>query len=703
MAFSALLEVEETENTAVLESTHKIDLEKFPDKATEKALQKLEKDKFQLLLKVSAINLVKMEFVSKMNPIFKVFTLDKKRNIVYRSEIVSKSSSPHWKMFSLKQSDFAPDWKFKQLIFKVYDKNILGMSEVIGRVEFNSTLLIAAAVQKVSVTWRLFKPSRLYRGVFRMKGKLKLEWALANQEIPSNVLSEADESFLSEAVFEDQTKDAEEQYESDEDETSSESRGSIDWTGSSLSESFSDRSDSIDRGFESGTLSSSDLSSSLVRLSKDREMIASRSETGISEMYDSATEEQFDTVPEVTQTTVKPASRKRSRTVLTPVIDFDVEDVFNKAVEDKKPEIEEVIDPEVKKTSDVDNAQLAEEEEPDNKGKIDGDPLKSADLDNTVVDREENPAQKQDPNVISENADAKEDQLDPNLQFAIEKDAVKSSLDNDVSGDVISHNIKKYDDVAVEDEKAGIVNVENNKTDDVIAQDDKSENETEEDEKTVDPTDDIRDEVTDDATIEDLPNDDVTIYDITIQTEIHEFQNVSVKKSSQDEIATQFEESILKNNDVNLPNSNVEVEESEKLRNEVVKEGPKIEPDELDEESTETSDLPARLEVVDSSDPEHSIPGTSQQKERPLNSINGDPFEDGKTESSFIDQRMPDKLALESDKFDERKFTVSSFFRAEEHKKAMDDTCCRLLLVLALVIVSGLIAVGVALAIVKND
>ena len=406
--------MEQTENTTVLESTEKLDMEKV---LTNKVVEKLEKlkkeDTFHLLMKISAIGLVKTEFVGKMNPMFKVFTLDKKRNVIYRSESVPKNANPDWKMFSLGKNDFAPDWKFKQLIFKVYDRNRLGMSEVIGRVEFNSTILIAAAIQNVSLKWRLFKPSRLKRSVFRLKGKLKLEFALANQEIPTSALVGEDNSIFDETVFQEQTKDADEIGSDDED--------------------FEPKESSSEPG-----VNSSDVTESLP------EVLPNRNEGG---SFDSAAdenedddeeeeEEKNDDVPEiqVPETVVVPAQRKKS----TPVMFFDITQILeafegNDSQKEEQPS-ENVEEPTDDVTHEVEQGDEAIEV-------VNEDAQLDDDLDETTDVPEK---------------DAHEDNFNPQPDEANEGINDATLVDNDVIGhdvtvDNMSADVTDSDHVATDD------------------------------------------------------------------------------------------------------------------------------------------------------------------------------------------------------------------------------------------------------------
>ena len=286
-----------------------------------------DEEEFQVLLKLSGIELIKTDFVGKMNPYFKVFTLEKKRKLIYKSEVISKNANPNWKMFVLRQPDFAPGWKFKQIIAMVYASNILGMSELIGRVEFNSTVLLAAAIQKVSVTWRLFRPSRLNKDVLKMKGKLKLEWSFFNHDISANQL-DPDDAFLDETLFFDQTSEffsAELEETDDLDSVQPDSVSSRDTVtdfddsaDTSASAINSDASQDEDQGIEPAAVleSCSSLNSSFVNIDEELDSIPNR------EQIEENLEENVNVALRKVSEIKTPSNRKISRVCETPSFKF---------------------------------------------------------------------------------------------------------------------------------------------------------------------------------------------------------------------------------------------------------------------------------------------------------------------------------------------------------------------------------------------
>ena len=172
-------------NTLVLEQLQPVSLDYSSDKLTNKLLKRLSnKQDFSLVLKFRGINLADTDIIGKSDPYLEVVDMNKK--VLYRTETIRNNLNPKWKVFSLAQHQFAPNWNFHQLILKVFDRDLIGRNDLIGQVEITGRVLMAASKQKKSLTWRLYEKS-IENGMQEvpvLRGKLKLDYALSNKEYP---------------------------------------------------------------------------------------------------------------------------------------------------------------------------------------------------------------------------------------------------------------------------------------------------------------------------------------------------------------------------------------------------------------------------------------------------------------------------------------------------------------------------------------
>lgn len=137
------------------------------------------------IMKFRAFDLADTDVVGQSDALLEVSTLSDK--VIYKSEVLKNNLNPRWKPFSIPLSKIAPKNKFENLVIKVYDYNVIGKNDLLGIIRFNGKLLVAAARQHVSLTWKLFEKPGLVlsgSGKEKLRGKLQLQYVFANRRLP---------------------------------------------------------------------------------------------------------------------------------------------------------------------------------------------------------------------------------------------------------------------------------------------------------------------------------------------------------------------------------------------------------------------------------------------------------------------------------------------------------------------------------------
>ena len=174
-------------NTLHLETIADISVDYHADKLAQKLYQKLVKEKeIHLIVKFSAIGLKNTDLIGQSDPYLEVWTL--KPQLLRKTEWLRNNLNPSWKVFSITQRTFAPDWKFQNLVFKVFDRDLIGKNDLIGQAECSSKTLLCAALQKKSLVWRLYELSVTENSAKgnpaqELTGRLKLDFAFANKDL----------------------------------------------------------------------------------------------------------------------------------------------------------------------------------------------------------------------------------------------------------------------------------------------------------------------------------------------------------------------------------------------------------------------------------------------------------------------------------------------------------------------------------------
>ena len=202
LTVSVIKEVILVHNTLQLENISDVMVDTDNDKGAQKLLKKLTKEKeLHLIVKFSAIGLKNTDLIGKSDPYLEVWTL--KPQMLRKTEWLRNNLNPSWKAFSITQRSFAPNWKFQNLVFKIFDRDLIGKNDLIGQAECNSKIILSAALQKKSLVWRLYELSQTENSAKgnpqqELTGRLKMEFAIANKDLTKidQIRHLADESVL---------------------------------------------------------------------------------------------------------------------------------------------------------------------------------------------------------------------------------------------------------------------------------------------------------------------------------------------------------------------------------------------------------------------------------------------------------------------------------------------------------------------------